>query len=138
MEHAYRLAADVIVVLHLAYVLFILVGLVLILLGAARRWRWTRNAYFRCAHLAAIAIVVVEALCGVTCPLTVWEKAFRARAGDATYRGDFLARWAHDILFIDAAPWAFTLVYCLLGLAVLAAFVVAPPQFNRSNASLRR
>ena len=127
MNLLYRLAADVVVVVHFAFVLFIVGGLAAILLGVMRNWRWTRNMKFRLLHLLAIALVVAEAVCGVTCPLTTWENWLRLRAGGATYQGDFLAAWLHELLFFDAEPWVFTIGYCLFGLVVVVTFILAPP-----------
>ena len=62
------------------------------------------------------------------CPFTVWENALRRQAGQSTYPGAFLGYWAHRLIFLDAPDWAFTLGYTLFGLAVLAAFVLAPPR----------
>jgi hypothetical protein len=123
-----RILADMIVVAHVCYVAFVVLGLVVILIGTALGWPWVRNFYFRLIHLAMIAIVVGEALAGIPCPLTVWEHQLRIKAGEATYSGDFLGYWAHRLLFYRAEPWVFTVCYTLFGLAVLAAFVLAPPR----------
>jgi len=125
-----RVTADLIVVFHSCYVGFVVLGLVAILIGAVCRWSWVRNIYFRVVHLAMIAIVVGEALAGIPCPLTVWEKQLRVRAGQASYPGDFLGYWAHRLLFYHAEPWVFTLIYATFGLAVVAAFVLAPPRLH--------
>ena len=57
----YRLAADAVVVVHMAYVLFVIVGFLLTLAGCVLRWRWIRNPWFRGIHLTMILIVVFEA-----------------------------------------------------------------------------
>jgi hypothetical protein len=126
-----RILADLIVILHVCYVAFVVLGLVVILAGIVFRWPWVRNKYFRVIHLAMIGIVVAEAMAGIPCPLTVWEKQLRLRAGQVSYAGDFLGNWAHKVLFYRAEPWVFTMIYFLFGLAVLAAFILAPPQFSR-------
>jgi hypothetical protein len=122
-----KVLADLIVVTHAAYVSFIVLGLALILVGVALRWRWVRNTWFRTIHLLAIGIVVAETLAGIPCPLTVWERQLRQVAGQVGYRGDFIGYWVHHLLFFRAEPWVFTLVYMLFGMAVLAAFLLAPP-----------
>jgi hypothetical protein len=132
-----RILADLIVVTHAAYVSFVVFGLAAILIGAAVGWGWVRNFWFRVVHLTAIGIVVAEALVGMTCPLTDWEKQLRQMAGQASYPGDFLGYWAHQLIFYRADPWVFTLGYVLFGLAVLAAFVLAPPRRSRGDDSSR-
>jgi hypothetical protein len=123
-----RVLADLIVVFHACYVAFVVLGLAVILLGAVCRWSWVRNFHFRVIHLAMIAIVVVEAVAGIPCPLTVWEKQLRIQAGQAAYTGDFLGYWAHRLIFYHAERWVFTVGYVSFGLAVLAAFALAPPR----------
>ena len=124
----YTLAADIVVVLHAAYVSFVVFGQLAILIGILRRWVWVRNPRFRWLHVIAISIVVIEALLGIVCPLTTLEDWLRGRAGHAGYRGDFLGHWVHELLFYDAPGWVFTLVYAAFGLLVMATFVIAPPR----------
>jgi hypothetical protein len=107
-------------------VAFVVFGLLLTLVGVARRWQWVRNPWFRGVHLATILIVVAEAWLGIVCPLTNWEQQLRRLAGQTTYRGDFVGRWLHEVLFFDLPPWAFTTIYTLFGLAVIATWVFAP------------
>jgi Protein of Unknown function (DUF2784) len=126
--HWARLLADVIVVIHAAYVSFVVFGLAAILVGIAFRWSWVRNIWFRSIHLLTIGIVVGESLAGVPCPLTVWEAQLRKSAGQTAYSGDFLGHWAHRLIFFRADPWVATMIYTQFGLAVLVAFFLAPPR----------
>jgi hypothetical protein len=128
MELAYKLLADVLVVVHFAYVGFVIGGLLLTLAGYVRGWRWVRNVWFRGVHLAMILIVVAEAWLGIACPLTVWEKSLRRLAGATTYRGDFLATFVHDVLFFDLPPWVFTAIYTAFGVLVVLTLILVPPR----------
>ena len=132
--NTYRLAADAIAVLHFAWVAFVVVGLVLILLGVALRWRWVRNFWFRAIHLLMIGIVVVEALGGVICPLTTWEREWRTLGGEDGQPGSFVGRLINRLLFHDLPEWVFRVLHCLFGAAVLATFILAPPQWPRGIA----
>src|SRR5437588_10496353 len=116
----YRLLADLIVAIHSAYVAFVFVGLLLILLGIARGWRWVRNWWFRVFHLAAITIVALEAVFNIACPLTTWEQRLRQMAGDQVSRGTFIGDLLHNLIFIDAPPWAFPVAYVSFALVVAA------------------
>lgn len=133
MQLAYRLAADAVLVFHVSYVAFVILGFLLTVIGILARWSWIRNCWFRSLHLVAILLVVAESLLGVICPLTTWESELRKLAGQAAYRGDFIAQWLHDLLFFDAEPWVFTMCYTLFGLAVLATFVLAPPRWRKAG-----
>jgi hypothetical protein len=124
----YRLAADAVVVLHMAYVLFVVAGLLLVLAGYLAKWEWVRNAWFRGIHLAMIGIVVFEAWWDITCPLTTWEMQLRGRAGQETYQGDFIANWVHELLFWDLPTWAFTALYTGFGALVALTWVLVPPR----------
>jgi hypothetical protein len=127
----YLLAADALLFLHAMFVVFVVAGLVLIFAGGVRGWRWVRNPWFRWAHLAAIAFVVVQAWLGRICPLTAWELALRERAGDAVYTGSFIAYWLDALLYYQAPAWVFTLVYSVFGALVLASWYVVRPRSIR-------
>ncbi|RTR06597.1 DUF2784 domain-containing protein [Halomonas nitroreducens] len=111
----YSLAADAILVVHAAFVVFVILGLALTLVGKPLGWHWVRNPWFRLAHLVAIGFVVLQAWLGALCPLTVWEMALRERAGDVAYSGAFIAYWLHRLLFYQAPDWVFIIVYTLFG-----------------------
>ncbi|HTP95563.1 MAG TPA: DUF2784 domain-containing protein [Burkholderiales bacterium] len=116
--------ADAVVVVHFAFVLFIVLGLALIWVGAARAWAWIRDLRFRIVHFAAIVFVAGEALAGIACPLTVWEDALRAGgAGES-----FIGRWTRRLLYYDFPEWMFTAAYVVFALIVLATFVAVPPR----------
>ena len=115
----YGRLADGILVVHALFVAFVVFGQALILAGLGFGWRWVRNLPFRLAHLAAIGIVVLQAWLGVLCPLTILENALRRRAGEVAYMGSFIEHWLHRIIFYDAEPWVFTVVYTAFAAAVV-------------------
>ena len=127
----YQLLANLVLSLHVAIVAFIVVGLVLVIVGNLRAWRWVNALWFRLVHLAAIAAVVAEAWLGVVCPLTSLEMWLRAKARATTYTGSFIEHWLQRILYFEASAWVFTLVYSLFGLVVIATWWYFPPRFSR-------
>ena len=143
-------AADVVLLLHAAVVLFVVGGLPLIVLGnwTSRRrpgagrvvgpevgpavgpevGPWVNSWTFRGLHAAAIAIVVAEAWLGVECPLTTLETALRLGAGQRGYGGSgFIAHWVGGVLYWDLPGWVFTALYSAFGAAVAAAWWRWPP-----------
>jgi Protein of Unknown function (DUF2784) len=128
-----RLLADLVVVAHAAYFSFVVLGLVAILAGIAFRWKWVRNPWFRWIHISTIGIVVAEALAGIPCPLTVWERKLREGAGQVAYAGDFIGYWTHRLLFFRAEPWVINVAHMAFGLAVLAVFILAPPRGRKQS-----
>lgn len=130
----YRALADGVLVLHIAFVGFVVGGLLLILTGGFRGWGWIRNPWFRAAHLAGIGVVVVQAWFGVICPLTTLEMFLREKAGDETYHGTFVAHWLHRLLFHQAPLWVFAVCYSLFGLAVIVGWwKFRPRPFHRHS-----
>jgi len=131
----WHLAADVVLVVHVLFVLFVVAGLLLVFAGRLLKWSWVRNPWFRIAHLGAIVIVVLQSWLGILCPLTTLEMALRERGGEATYSGGFIAHWLGALLYYEAPAWMFTTAYSAFGaLVVLSWFWVRPRGFTRRAA----
>jgi hypothetical protein len=126
------LLADVILIVHFAFVSFVVGGLALVWIGAAAGWAWVRNFWFRAAHLAAIAFVAGEALLGIWCPLTIWEDALRGVHADKS----FVARWIHRVMFYELPGWMFTVAYVLFAIVVAATWWGIRPKKRAHEAPL--
>jgi hypothetical protein len=126
-----RVLADLVVVIHAAFVAFVVFGMTAIVLGLVLGWPWVRNFWFRSLHLAAIAVAAGHAMAGVKCPLTILENRLRTLGGQEPYPGAFIGYWAHRFIFFRGEPWMFTLAYTVFGLTVLAAFLLGPPRLPR-------
>jgi len=118
------IAADALLVAHFLIAAFVVCGLLLVWLGAAVGWRWVRNPWFRFAHLAAIAVIALEGLAGVACPLTIWEDLLRGGLQPQS----FVGRWVQHLLYYDAPEWLFTALYVAWALATLATLRLLPPR----------
>jgi hypothetical protein len=127
------LLADVVLVVHFAFVLFVVGGFALILVGAVLGWRWVRIRAFRYAHLAAIVFVAAEALVGMTCPLTLWEHVLRRTSPDGP---SFVARWVSRLLFYDLPEWVFATAYVVVASAVAVTLWLIPPGGDRPREGL--
>jgi hypothetical protein len=133
----YESLADVVLVAHIGVVSFVILGLFVTLLGALCRWQWVRNMWFRGVHLALICYISLQALCGVTCPLTTWEWDLR-RAANPELNGVATSeamRFLQNILFYDLGDkmWIFAVAYSVFALLVVLAFVLVPPRFRRAT-----
>jgi hypothetical protein len=105
-----RLLADLVVVVHFAYLVFIPVGGFL-------AWRWPRVIPF---HLAAVAVAVVSITVGFECPLTTWEQSLRRSGGEKPYTGGFIDHYLTGRLYPHGHD---TLVQLLIGAAVLTSYL---------------
>ena len=123
--------ADAVLVLHAAFVLFVVAGLAAIWIGAALGRPFAFNPWFRGTHLAAIAFVVVQSLLGYLCPLTTWEDRLR---GEATEQG-FIERWVHAWMYWSWPAWVFNAIYVAFGLLVVWAWLRYPPRRTNEPAS---
>ena len=102
----YRLAADAMMVAHLLYIIFVVVGGLV-----ALRVRWVLWL-----HVPAVAWAIYVQYFGRLCPLTNWEKGLRERAGDAGYEGGFIDHYLMPLIYPPDMPAAMPLV---LGTAVV-------------------
>lgn len=135
----YHLAADAILLIHLLFVAFVVIGLLLIFLGKRCGWSWVRNPWFRLTHVAAIGAVTVQSWLGVMCPLTKWEKTLRLHAGEVVYTGSFISHLVETILYYNAPLWVFTVCYTLFGALVAASWLwVRPRPFFQTSGEKSR
>jgi Protein of Unknown function (DUF2784) len=102
----YRILADIVVVLHLAFIVFVAVGSLLVS-------KWPRLLW---PHLAVVAWAAAIATIGFTCPLTPMEKHLRELAGNSSYEGGFIDHYLNGVVY----PGRFT---TLARLAVAALIV---------------
>src|SRR5947208_1055609 len=92
MAMLYSLAADLVTALHLAFVLFVL-------LGGFMAWRWRRVIY---AHLPSVLWGALIEFNGWICPLTPLENYLRMKAGAATYAGSFTEHYILLLIYPTA------------------------------------
>jgi hypothetical protein len=116
--------ADAILLVHAAFVLFVVSALPATWIGIAFEKPFAFNPWFRGMHLAAIAFVVAESLLGYACPLTIWEDALRGAHGEQ----GFVERWVHASLFWRAPEWMFTTAYVAFGALVAWTWWKWPPR----------
>ncbi len=103
----FRFLAEAVLVLHLAFIAFVVLGGFLVLRFTALAW----------IHLPAVAWAAATEFLGIVCPLTPLENRLRALGGDAGYAGGFiehyLTAWIYPVGLTREIQW-------LLGIAVIA------------------
>jgi len=87
----FSLAADAVLLVHLLFIAFVLLGGLLVL-----RWRWRRLVWL---HLPAVVWGVVVESMHWQCPLTPLENSLRQAAGQAGYTGGFIEHYLMPIIY---------------------------------------
>ena len=118
----YRLLADLVFLVHLAFVVFVVLGSIAV-------WRVPKLAWL---HLPAAAWGALIEFAGWICPLTPWEQSLRSLAGEQGYSGGFVEHYLVPILY----PASLTRdIQIALGLIVLlingAAYALIVRRFRR-------
>jgi hypothetical protein len=108
----YKLLADFVFLVHLAFVGFVI-------LGGVAVWRLPKLAWL---HVPAVAWAALISFAGWICPLTPWEQSLRRLAGEAGYHGGFVENYLLPVLYPDGLTRE---VQIVLGLLVLAINVAA-------------
>ena len=86
---AYRCAADLVLVVHAAFVAFVVIGVLLVLRRPPLAW----------LHLPAVVWVAALEFNGWICPLTPLENLLRRAAGEAGYGGGFVERYLLPVIY---------------------------------------
>jgi len=89
MESVFLWLANLIIIVHFVFILFVLFGGLLVLWR--RGWIWL--------HLPAISWGFLVELNGWLCPLTPWENHFRQLAGRLVYEGDFISEYLIPLIY---------------------------------------
>jgi hypothetical protein len=118
----YRALADAVLVLHLGFVLFVVLGGLPVL-------RWTRVAWL---HIPAAIWGVLIEYTGWICPLTPLENSLRARGGETGYAGGFIEHYIQPVLYPAGLTRGTQMVLGSLALVVnLTAYTVVLARRNR-------
>lgn len=85
----FRLLADLVVLVHFAFIVLVMGGAFLVL--HRRGWAWL--------HVPAVAWGAYIELTGAICPLTPLEQSLRIRAGESGYQGGFIEHYVLPVLY---------------------------------------
>ena len=89
MSPYYQFLADLVVVIHLAFVIFVVIG------AMTTIW-WRRIIWL---HVPAVLWAVWIEITGGICPLTPLENRLRLKAGLVGYPGDFVENYLLPVLY---------------------------------------
>jgi len=103
----YRALADLVLILHLAFIVFVIAGGVL-----ALWWRWAPLL-----HVPAAGWGVLIELTGGVCPLTPLENALRRAAGESGYHGGFVEHYIVPTIYPSGLSGGSQLILATLVLA---------------------
>jgi len=120
--------ADAILIVHFAFIAFVVGGEACIVVGHFRGWCWVHNVSFRILHLIAILFVAAQDWVSQICPLTSWENALRGMAGEHSYTETFIEHWVSNLVYIEAPGWVFTAMYSAFLVLVVMSWVWVKPR----------
>ncbi len=119
--------ADLIVIVHFLYLIFTVLGELLVITGGFLHWKWVKKRGVRIPHLIAVLLVAMEAFAGLLCPLTSLEYNLRKSAGQPVDESmSFAARLIHKIIFYDLPDRFFIFLYAGFGALVILTMLFVP------------
>ena len=125
-------AADAVLLLHAAFIVFVVLGALLVA-------RWPAVAWL---HLPAAAWGVWIEWSGGLCPLTPLEQRLRLAAGEQGYRGGFIEHYLTGAIYPEGLTrewqWALGAFVLLLNVGLYAAICAARRRRRRSAARARK
>lgn len=125
----YRRAADLVLLTHFAFVLFVIFGGLLAL-------RWRRLAW---VHIPVALWGTIIEFVGFVCPLTPLENWLRHRGGEAGYSGGFIDHYVIATIYPAGLTRTTQLVLGCLVLALNAAvYTIFVRRRSRSGGPARR
>lgn len=129
------LAASLVLVVHLAVIVFNVAGLILIPIGALRRWAFVRRFDLRFLHLLSLTVVAFQALLGRACFLTILQSRL---SGGSSHPLPLIARWVDHVIYWRLPLWFFTILYVLVWVYVLVLWRLVPPRRRGAEEARRR
>ena len=100
----YRILADIVLIAHLCFVLFVIFGGLLVL--------YRRRIIY--LHLPALVWGIIVEFFRLMCPLTYLEKYLRELGGETAYAGDFIEHYITSIIYPNVSPQTIFLLGILL------------------------
>ena len=134
-SQASSLTANFILVIHFAWVVWMIAGILLAVLGFRwpRLWGWR---IFRIAHLVGlIGTATVPFWAGGICPLTTLDWQMRSPDPASGEPQPFLVYWLDRLLYWDVDPLVLSLAIAAGALLTVIVFILHPPWRYRGKSS---
>ena len=122
-----KILADLIVVIHFIWILFMLTGFIITIIGYFRKsiFDWW---LFRILHLIGIIYVGLLTVLRQYCPLTILEYALRTRYhSELMYPGSFIVYYIEKLVYPDVNPLIILIPTVIIAIFTLIVFIIKPP-----------
>jgi len=123
----YKIIADIIVVMHFIWIIFMLLGFFLTVYGFFRK-RFFDWWLFRTLHLLGILFVGILTILRRFCPLTILENLSRVRYNlEGTYPGSFIVHYIEKLVYPDINQILLLVGTIFVAVFVLVVYIIRPP-----------
>jgi uncharacterized membrane protein len=126
----YRLSADLVLIVHLGFIVLVVLGGLLVL-------RWPRLIWL---HVPVVLWGAAIEFIGFVCPLTPLEVWLRERGGEAAFEGDFIEHYITALIYPEGLTRGLQILLGVLALVpnvVIYGYLVARWKRGRSRTQLR-
>ena len=124
------MTADLVLIIHFCLVFFVVFGLVALPIGYLKNFSWTRNYKLRVAHILLMGFVTLEAIFGITCPLTIIENILRK----VDTQQSFVSYWILQFIYWDLPTYFFAILYFSCFIWSLVFWKLHPPEYVKRQA----
>lgn len=124
----YKISADIIVIVHFIWIIFMLLGFFLTVYGFFKNdfFDWW---LFRTLHLSGILFVGILTTLRRFCPLTILENLSRAQySPESTYPGSFIVHYIEKLVYPDVNQTLLRVGTVFVAFFVLVVFIIIPPK----------
>lgn len=127
--------ADLLMVAHAGFSVFILYGLVFILAGLVVDWPWIRNRWFRRLNLAGILFLLGRVWLGWPCPFSIMEDSLRSGITAPCPLGILTHAVFHQLAFRGNDPHRFAWWTTLFGIAAISIHFAASRRWKKRSSN---
>ena len=124
----YKILADIIVVFHFLWILFMISGFCVTLYSIVFNRKYLDFVTFRVVHLCGIFYVGLLTVLGKYCPVTILEYNLRQKYDSSLfYSGSFIIDWVERIVYPDVHPLLIQLPTIIIAVFTVVIFLIFPP-----------